>query len=206
MLTRSEYTEGMIAQDITQFAHADTAPILPREAQGALDMWVSLRGGRALPTKADFSPIDWRAWISDISLVEIHEGTPRYFVALHGGRTRQFTGGCLHKKYLDDSLTADTRDLCLMLYRESERTGLPTFSVLSPRLRGGKVYTLWRLALPFTNDTPQDGPASVDRFVIWAGTNSNQPYDFQWLYKCLQANFQEHGTLDGQVNLSVLDV
>ncbi len=143
--------------------------------------------------------------MSDISLVELHDSTPRYFVAVHGGRTGQYTGGCLHKKYLDDCLTDGTRDLCLALYQESERTGLPTFSVLTPQLRDGTDYTLWRLALPFSKDQSESGSGIVDRFVIWAGTDSHQPYDFEWFYKSLQANIEEYGDITGQATLSVLE-
>jgi len=181
-------------------------PDMPDEAMGALDLWIRLRGARSLPSRSDFRPLDWRAWMSDISIVELHDGDPRYFVALHGGRTQEHIGVNFHKKYLETGLTPDTRALALEPYRESERTGLPTFSTMAPRLYRGVTYTLWRLVMPFTDDTPDGGPQQVDRFVVWVGAASRRPYDFDTLYKSLQSNVEDRADMADRVSLSVLSV
>ena len=184
----------------------ETVAALPPAAAGALAFWVRLRGTQALPRKADFSPLEWRTWLSDISTIEIREGEKRYFIALHGGRTQDYVGTSFHKRYLEDCVTPETLTRALAPYRESERTGLPVISTLTPVIHPGEPYGLSRLVLPFTDDTPSGGPERVDRFIVWVGVESRKPYDLKTVYTSLQANLDLGEDIADRIGLRVLSV
>lgn len=179
---------------------------LPDEAREVLDLWLRLRGDRPLPVRADFRPIDWRAWLSDISLVEVHEGARRYFVSLHAGRTQDNIGANFHKRYLEDVVPPETRALALPPYEESERTGLPTLSTMTPNIYPSMSFALWRLVLPFTSDASEGVTDRVDRFVVWVGVTTNRPFMDDSVYETLRMNLGGATNPGERVNLSILSV
>ncbi len=179
---------------------------LPEAARGALTLWKRLCGGRALPSRANLKPVDWRHWLSDISILELHRGTKRYFVTLHGGRTQEYVGANLHKKYVEDSLTGNALSLALAPYVESERTRQPTFSILQPKLEHGPRYSLSRLVMPFTDATPEGGLNRVDRFVTWVGASSRRPYDMDIVYESISGDTINGDGMGEQVVLMTITI
>ncbi len=178
--------------------------VLPEAARDAVILWQRLRGTRPLPTRADFRPIEWRRWISDISVVEVHEGPSRYFVSLHGGRTQSAIGVNLHKRYIEEGLEPEMQPLALDPYRESERTGLPTLSVMTPMLFPSVFRAFPRLVLPFTDDTAEGGPARVDRFLTWLGIDAASRYDMEALCAGQEADFERCRAISERAGLHVL--
>ena len=177
---------------------------LPKAARNALEFWRGMRGERRLPDWSGFCPLDWREWMSDLSVIELRDGDPRHFIALHGGRTQDHVGASFHKRFLEDCVTPETRTLALAPYRESERTRLPTFSTVSPVIYPVASYVLYRLVLPFSCEAAHGNAARVSRFVVWVGTESRKPYDMETVYASLQANLDSNEDIADRVMLSVL--
>jgi len=178
--------------------------VLPDTATEALALWNQIRANRALPKRTDFKPLDWRKWMSDISIVELHQGANRFFVSLHGGRTQDAIGVNLHKRYMESCLDPDSRPLAFNPYYECLRTGLPTFSMLTPMLYPGVFSAFPRLVLPFTDDTPEGGPNRIDRFVTWIGADAKQRYDLDALCTGQHADGGQCAELSDKVGLTVL--
>jgi len=177
---------------------------LPDAATAALAFWKSLRGSRALPSRSAFKPFEWRAWMSDISIIELHEGDNRYFVSLHGGGTQEKIGVNLHKRYMEDSLDRYARPLALDPYREAERTGLPTFSTLTPMLYPGVFHAFPRLVLPFTDDDSGRGSPRIDRFVTWIGSAPKKRYRTEELCHAQRMDRHRAAEIRERVGLTVL--
>jgi len=177
---------------------------LPDAATGALALWKQIRGGRDLPKRSDFKPFEWREWVSDISIIELHEGANRFFVSLHGGRTQEAIGVNLHKRYMESCLDPDSQPLAFDPYHESVRTGLPTFSMLTPMLYPGVFRAFPRLVLPFTDDTPEGGPGRIDRFVTWIGSDSKQQYDLTALCAGQHLRQGQSAELSDRMGLTIL--
>jgi len=197
MVIRMQQTEG------TRVDTEETIA-LPAEASAALAFWKSLRGSRALPCRSAFRPFEWRAWMSDISIIELHEGDNRYFVSLHGGGTQEKIGVNLHKRYMEDNLDRHARSLALDPYREAERTGLPTFSTLTPMLYPGVFHAFPRLVLPFTDGTSSEGPQRIDRFVTWIGNAPKKRYGVEELCHAQRMDRHRATEIRERVGLTVL--
>ncbi len=142
--------------------------------------------------------------MSDISIIELHEGQSRHFVSLHGGRTQDAIGVNLHKRYLEDNLDRHCHPLALDPYRESERTAMPTFSILTPMLYPGVFHAFPRLVLPFTDDTPDGGPDRIDRFVTWIGSDTTQRYDSDALWAGRPERLKQCDHIRDRLGLTVL--
>jgi len=177
---------------------------LPDAAVAALAFWKDLRGSRALPCRSAFRPFEWRAWMSDISVIELHEGDHRYFVSLHGGSTQEKIGVNLHKRYMEDKLDPHARPLALDPYREAERTGLPTFSTLTPMLYPGVFHAFPRLVLPFTDDETDGMTRRIDRFVTWIGDAPKKRYGAEELCHAQRMRHHRAPEIRERVGLTVL--
>jgi len=145
---------------------------LRSEALELLKFWRDARGEFALPHRNALDPIRLKKWINNLSIVEYRANEERYFVKLHSSFTQDCIGQNMTRAYFDDVLSADALSVALQPYEAARAARKPTLSVIMPQLYPNLFKRLDRMVLPFTDQTPSDPDATVDRFVTWVGPST----------------------------------
>lgn len=106
----------------------DRALALTRKATiKGRDYWLSLRGDRVMPARADISPRDMREFLPHVGLVERiarEEGGTDYAMRLAGGRIEEIFGP-LTGLPLDVVLPPETAARWRKVFDEAARTSMP---------------------------------------------------------------------------------
>lgn len=123
--------------------------------------WLSKRGERALPARADIDPVDFRFALGDVIIADVLDETPpRYRIRLHGTNLSEHTNFDLTGKMLDDMPAAEFRDLARRSFNKVVREREP-LHVLSDRVLDGRQQRYEAVLMPLSDDG-----ARVDRLLI----------------------------------------
>ena len=142
---------------------------LGAEAQSLLSYWRQSRGDALLPHRDHISPQKLRRWISDISVIHVHEGDKRFYVALYGENVVRHIGPGFSRQYLEDIVPRASLSLSLAPYLMGLEKRLPVYLTMQPDLSNGLMSTLTRLVFPFCDSDPD----SVDRFLVYVEPDKN---------------------------------
>lgn len=138
-------------------------------AQSLLSYWRQSRGDALLPHRDFISPQKLRPWIGDVSVIHVHDGEKRFFVALYGENVVRHIGPGFNKKYLEDVVPRASLSLSIAPYLMGLEKRVPVYLTMQPDLSNGLVSTLTRLAFPFCDSDPE----SVDRFLVYVEPDKN---------------------------------
>ena len=124
------------------------------------EYWDGKRGDRPMPARADLDPIDMRAVIGNVILVDVIAGEPLKFrIRLHGTNLSEQVRFDLTGKMLDEMPQAEFRDLTQRSFTKVATTKQPLHAqrdlVLDHRRRHYET-----LILPLSSDGEQ-----VDRIL-----------------------------------------
>ncbi len=136
---------------------------LQEEARDLLSLWYRERDEKPFATKKFLDPLKLRRWMGNISIIHLHEGEKRFFVALHGAHVARHLGPDFNKKYLEDVIPDDAKADAYAPYELSLEVGLPTYSIQRQSLQNGLFKSLERMALPCSTDDPD----RISRFLVW---------------------------------------
>ncbi len=136
---------------------------LNAEAQEILSFWQDVKGSDSLPDKKVLSGSNLRRWISDISVIHVHDGPKRFFVSLHGANVHRHIGPDFNKKYLEDVIPSAFLSWTLAPYQESMERAAPVYAEMMPTFGNGLYSAQKRLILPFCGGRK----GVVERFLVW---------------------------------------
>ncbi len=136
---------------------------LCEDAATLLRKWHEARGTNTLPSSRFIDPLELRDWVGDISVIHLHEGPRRFYVALHGANVARHLGPDFHKQYLEDVAPQTAYANTFAPYELSIQTRQPSYSIQSASLDSRLFKTLARMILPCSHEDPEQ----VGRFLIW---------------------------------------
>ncbi len=137
--------------------------VLSQPAENLLSLWMQARGDAALPTTKFIDPIKLRAWVGDISVIHLHEGARRFYVAVHGSNVARHLGPDFNRKYLEDTIPASALPDAVAPYELAIKTNQPAYSIQRATLENGILESLERMVLPCFKEHPDQ----VSRFLVW---------------------------------------
>lgn len=171
--------------------------LLP-EARALLDHWRDLAGKRRLPAFTEQVQCSLDRWLPDVSIVDLHEGSKRFFIRYHGSGTQLHIGDNLTGLYFEDVLIPIVRVLALAPYEEAIRSKRPTRSTMIPRLYRSVFSQLDRVVLPFGEmDT-------VTSFITWVGPTDKCAASVESVYDRISALADPKSGVKDIVSLAVL--
>lgn len=115
------------------------------------EYWNDKRGNRSMPSRADLDPLDLRALLPNIALVDIEEGPRRYRYRLVGTALIAVLGQDLTGKYLDQ-MPMLFRRFAGNAYDELMARKAPTYAVFDTNLPLLRTVRYKRLMLPLSAD------------------------------------------------------
>ena len=129
----------------TPFQDAD-----PRLRQ-VYDYWQQKRGTRAMPARRDIEPMELKAVLPQLILVDVEEG-PRFRYRLFGTAVVEAFGSDPTGKYIDEVMVGAYKDFLLGLYNDMLASKKPIYSTsIYGTKRDTKLWTQ-RLMLPLSSD------------------------------------------------------
>jgi hypothetical protein len=121
-----------------------------------LDWWRTVRGGRAMPARADFLPEDLARWWRHLVLMKIEptdsEARDRYKFVYHGTKPVEYDGGDFTGRYLEDAIPARMYALTEAVYREACRRRVPLYTLRHVTGQSGFPVVYERLLMPLSSD------------------------------------------------------
>ena len=112
--------------------------------------WDGKRAGRPMPARADLDPLEFRAALGHVFLVDVEPG-PRFRYRLTGTIMTERTGYDLVGRYVDDIPVASTRDFIHGHYRQVLATRAPVHAV-SMRDLEKRPLRFELLSMPLSTD------------------------------------------------------
>jgi hypothetical protein len=129
-------------------------------------LWTQVRGGRAMPSRQDFTPERLRPWLGNLALIDVRQEPTRLQYRLVGTiivANLKFdpTGKLVDDLVVDPVNNPLTRGLyhCLS-------TGAPVFEVVQPQYNRHFAYDYHRLALPLAADGETVNMILMGEYVI----------------------------------------
>ncbi|HEY1383856.1 MAG TPA: PAS domain-containing protein [Dongiaceae bacterium] len=89
--------------------------------------WHGMRGGRHMPARADFDPLDVRQALGYISLIEVRRDPLRFYFRLDGSKQVDLFGIDCTRRYLDEVMPADHAAMAAVSYREVVDSRAPRY-------------------------------------------------------------------------------
>jgi len=89
--------------------------------------WHDMRGGRRMPARADFDPLDVRYALGYLSLIDVQRDPLRYYFRLDGSKQVDLFGIDCTRRYLDEAMPADHAAMATMSYREVVDSRTPRY-------------------------------------------------------------------------------
>lgn len=121
--------------------------------QEALAYWLGKRSdGRLLPARADIDPLQLRALLPYLFLVDVTTDPLRFRYRLIGTQIVRWSGGDGTGRYADDEFCGDGRFALLALYRMAAETGRPVLTPWQPAVLDRSMMMFTRLLLPLAAD------------------------------------------------------
>ena len=129
------------------------------------DYWDALRGGRALPRRADFDPFKLPRLLPFLIVNAVERGPGgklRFRIRLEGEGVVQARGHTAKGRYLDEPGVVVLGSGVMEAYRRMVEDRRPWYTEGSFRPDAFRSGSLHRLALPFAGDDPE----RVDFIVV----------------------------------------
>jgi len=133
------------------------------DAKSLLSQWFDLRSEGEVPDRRFLDPVRLRHWIGMISVVHLHEGEYRLYMALHGAHAARYHGPDVSKQYLDEVTPALVRESTLAAYDMCMETLMPCYSRQTLTLGNVAHKHMERMVLPCSTDDL----TRPDRFIVW---------------------------------------
>ena len=129
-----------------------TLTILDPRLLGLYRYWRNKAGDRKMPARDDLDPIEMKAWLANLVLVEFMGSVENYRVKLEGTNIEAFYFARRTGRGIE-ALTSDSeRDLMMTQYRPSVEQGLPAFYGAEFENSEGKLSHQVKLLLPLSDD------------------------------------------------------
>jgi hypothetical protein len=136
---------------------------LSESSEKLLFQWRRSKGTNPIPDVSFIDPLKLRRWVGDISVVHVHEGQKRFYVALHGANVARHLGPDFNRRYLEDAIPAEALTQAIEPYELSMKINEPVYSIQRQTLRNGLFKCLERMILPVSVDEP----GKAKRFLVW---------------------------------------
>jgi hypothetical protein len=114
--------------------------------------WDSIRGEKAMPSRADFDPLDIPRLLPNLILFDVEPGTRRLKARLVGTQVVATYGIDYTGRYLDEIDFGAHRDDILRDYYRCLDTAAPCLTQSSFWSDRGLTYSMQRLILPLSDD------------------------------------------------------
>ena len=124
--------------------------------------WDARRGVRPMPRRADIDPVDMRAWLSRISLIDVAGGTFRYRVV--GTDIVALRGFDPTGRSVEAAWPSEDSDMVQAAYAEVTETKSPVFCHPVERRPEERDPVVGVMLLPLSNDGAQ-----VDQILGYLG-------------------------------------
>lgn len=114
--------------------------------------WLSKRGGREMPRRADIDVLDLRDCLGNLCLLDVVGEAPRRFrFRVDGSNLAALTGFELTGKFVDDVPDAGYRDFLTALYERVCATRVPVFLANAEDWNGRGIEEI-SVTLPLSSD------------------------------------------------------
>jgi hypothetical protein len=112
--TRRETAANSPTDEIAGLISAIRSDVLRR----LVTHWQQMRGGRRMPARADFDPLDVRYALGTISLIDVHRDPLRFYFRLDGTKQVDLFGIDCTRRYLDEVMPVEHAAMATGSYRE----------------------------------------------------------------------------------------
>ena len=127
--------------------------IADTEHRELLDWWFAARGGRAMPSRADFDPVEHPRFLPRIFLVEIASTPPHFVNRLCGTEIDEQQGYSMTGKPFEETFAGALLDFTTERFADVAFNGLITcYSTIFTMEEDGARTQFTRLLLPFSDD------------------------------------------------------
>lgn len=113
--------------------------------------WEARRGGRRYPSRADFDPVELRALLGNIILIDVLREPLRFRFRLHGTRLAERVGYDLTGRMLDDLPDPEFREVARASFTAVAESGEPLIARRNRRLDSQRLR-YETVMLPLSND------------------------------------------------------
>jgi hypothetical protein len=130
------------------------AAIADEATRSFYNYWMGRRRGNDLPRWQDFDPIEMRAWLGSINVIEVlpdAEGH-RFRYRVHGDRLSEFLGVEMTGKFADEIPAGVVRDRAVAGYQAVIRAGAPTLERYAATDASRRLTEVQRLTVPVLDD------------------------------------------------------
>jgi hypothetical protein len=128
------------------------ADITDPELRALYSYWISKRGTRRMPRRADIDPVDIPSLLPSVFLVDVGGPPLRFRFRLIGTAICARWGGDATGKYLDEVDVDGEHDTMRRQYAAVVETGMPRFDVEEFITDSGRYLHYQRLLLPLSAD------------------------------------------------------
>jgi len=138
------------------------------------DVWSQKRPGGRLPRRADFDPVELKALLPNLMIVEPEPAPFRLRYRLVGTKIARVSGFDFTGRYLDEILPPGLPDDWHHYYRISYDSGRPVYGLINAPTRDGEtfVYEFGIFPLRLAGDT-------VEQFFSIEDFGDREPYSNQ---------------------------
>jgi hypothetical protein len=112
--TRRDAAANPRADEIAGFISAIRSDVLRR----LVAHWQRMRGGRRMPARADFDPLDACYALGYISLIDVRRDPLRFYFRLDGTKQVDLFGLDCTRRYLDEVMPAEHAAMATASFRE----------------------------------------------------------------------------------------
>ena len=137
------YPQGQM----TDFAAAIQSDVLRR----LVAHWLSMRGRRPMPARADFDPLAVRYALGYLSLIEVHRDPLRFYFRLDGTKQVELFGVDCTGRYLHDAMPLDHVALATASYSNVIERREPSYLRRQIAFHE-RLIEYEAVILPFSND------------------------------------------------------
>src|SRR5262245_11334963 len=99
--------------------------------------WDRLRGARSIPRRDEIDPVDMKAWLPYLSMIELHYDPFRVRYRLVGTEVARIVGEDFSNRWLHETGWGDAAiDLNRVLYERTAECGVPQFGLSTAAWQG----------------------------------------------------------------------
>lgn len=124
------------------------SPILQR----LYDDWEARRRGRAMPSRADFDPLEMKYILGHLSLLDVFYNPVRFRYRVHGSEIAARFGVDLTRRYVDEAPSLDHRRTALEHYGAVVERREPIVGYRGHQFTDARIWNCEVLVLPLSND------------------------------------------------------
>ena len=132
---------------MTDFTAAIQSDVLRR----LVAHWLSMRGRRRLPARADFDPLAVRYALGYLSLIEVHRDPLRFYFRLDGTKQVELFGVDCTRRSLDEAMPPDHAAMAVASFSDAVERRAPRYHRRQIAFHVRPIeYEV--VILPFSND------------------------------------------------------